>query len=93
MRDAYPDLERNREFVLKVIEQEEARFYDTLEVVRHEIKAKIEFEAMSGTAHVDKKISSQEVFRYYDTKGSPPELTKAIAAERIRLYGVDMEGI
>ena len=90
MREAYPDLERHREFVLKVIEQEEARFYDTLEVVRHEIKAKIEFEAMSGTAHVDKKISSQEVFRYYDTKGSPPELTKAIAEEYG--YTVEMEG-
>ena len=30
MREAYPDLERNREFILKVIEQEEARFHDTL---------------------------------------------------------------
>ena len=31
MKEAYPDLERNREFVLKVIEQEEARFHDTLD--------------------------------------------------------------
>ena len=31
MREAYPDLERNREFILKVIEQEEARFHDTLD--------------------------------------------------------------
>ena len=31
MKDAYPDLERNREFILKVIEQEEARFHDTLD--------------------------------------------------------------
>ena len=31
MREAYPDLERNREFILNVIEQEEARFHDTLD--------------------------------------------------------------
>ena len=31
MREAYPDLERNREFILKVIEQEESRFHDTLD--------------------------------------------------------------
>ena len=31
MREAYPDLERNREFILKVIEQEEARFHNTLD--------------------------------------------------------------
>ena len=31
MREAYPELERNREFILKVIEQEEARFHDTLD--------------------------------------------------------------
>ena len=31
MREAYPDLERNREFILNVIEQEESRFHDTLD--------------------------------------------------------------
>ena len=41
MEEAYPDLERNREFVLKVIEQEEARFHDTLDAGMTQLEAKI----------------------------------------------------
>ena len=84
MREAYPDLERNREFILKVIEQEEARFHDTLD---------------AGMSHLDEivadgsdgsVIEATDVFRLYDTYGFPPELTEEVAADHG--FSVDMKG-
>ena len=84
MREAYPDLERNREFILKVIEQEEARFHDTLD---------------AGMSHLDmivadgsdgSVIEATDIFRLYDTFGFPPELTEEVAADHG--FSVDMEG-
>ncbi len=84
MREAYPDLERNREFILKVIEQEEARFHDTLD---------------AGMSHLDEIVAdgsngsiieATDVFRLYDTYGFPPELTEEVAADHG--FSVDMKG-
>ena len=90
MREAYPDLERNREFILKVIEQEESRFHDTLDAGMTQLEAKFTFPPMDATAEVSKRIAAQDVFRLYDTYGFPSELTEEIAAEHG--YSVDMEG-
>ena len=84
MREAYPDLERNREFVLKVIEQEEARFHDTLDA------GMTHLEAIVGNGHEARVVAAGDVFRLYDTYGFPPELTEEVAAEHG--FGVDMEG-
>ena len=106
MREAYPDLERNREFILKVIEQEEARFHDTLDagmghLERIKLEAGATFPTMSGLVELKKRspseeqvsnreIAAGEVFRLYDTYGLPPELTEELAAEDG--FVVDMEG-
>ena len=90
MMEAYPDLERNREFILKVIEQEEARFHDTLDAGMTQLEAKFTFPPMDATVEVSKRIAAQDVFRLYDTYGFPSELTEEIAAEHG--YSVDMEG-
>ena len=90
MREAYPDLERNREFILKVIEQEEARFHDTLDAGMTQLEAKFTFPPMDATVEVSKRIAAQDVFRLYDTYGFPSELTEEIAAEHG--YSVDMGG-
>ena len=90
MREAYPDLERNREFILKVIEQEESRFHDTLDAGMTQLEAKFTFPPMDATVEVSKRIAAQDVFRLYDTYGFPSELTEEIAAEHG--YSVDMEG-
>ena len=90
MKDAYPDLERNREFILKVIEQEEARFHDTLDAGMTQLEAKFTFPPMDATVEVSKRIAAQDVFRLYDTYGFPSELTEEIAAEHG--YSVDMGG-
>ena len=93
MREEYPDLERNREFILKVIEQEEARFHDTLDAGLVEVE-KLALDVGTLKFELDESgielIPAKEVFRLYDTYGFPPELTEEVAAERG--FGVDMEG-
>ena len=90
MREAYPDLERNREFILKVIEQEEARFHDTLDAGLIEVD-KLTFNIGRLDINLSKVevIKGRDVFRLYDTYGFPPELTEEVAAERG--FGVDLE--
>ncbi len=86
MKEAYPDLERNREFVLKVIEQEEDRFHDTLDAGMAELKAIMDgqsrVEADGHITIVDDEINPSTVFMLYDTYGFPAELTQEFAAER-----------
>ena len=84
MKEAYPDLERNREFVLRVIEQEEARFHDTLDA------GMTHLEAIVSRGNGSRVIGAADVFRLYDTYGFPPELTEEVAAGHG--FGVDMEG-
>ena len=84
MSDAYPDLGRNREFILKVIEQEEARFHDTLDAGMTHLEAIVSAGNGSGV------IEASDVFRLYDTYGFPPELTEEVAAGHG--FGVDREG-
>ncbi|RJQ41461.1 MAG: alanine--tRNA ligase, partial [Dehalococcoidia bacterium] len=69
--NVYPELKQRHEFVLKVIETEEARFKDTLETGLE----RIENIVISGEASGVKEISGEEVFRLYDTYGFPIELT------------------
>ena len=84
MKEAYPDLQRNREFVLKVIEQEEERFHDTLDA------GMTHLEGIVSGGNGSRVIASADVFRLYDTYGFPPELTEEVASEHG--FGVDMEG-
>jgi alanyl-tRNA synthetase len=73
----YPELVENREFVLKELALEEAKFSETL------AKGEREFEKMlpnllKGTS---RQISGRTAFKLYDTYGYPIELTKELAAE------------
>ena len=106
MREAYLDLERNREFILKVVEQEERQFHDTLDAgmsqleeitgAKHAVHSgdaqpvRFSFDVPPIPVEGITVIRGQDVFRLYDTYGFPPELTEEVAAERG--FGVDMEG-
>ena len=106
MREAYLDLERNREFILKVVEQEETQFHDTLDAgmsqleeitgAKHAVHSgdaqpvRFSFDVPPIPVEGITVIRGQDVFRLYDTYGFPPELTEEVAAERG--FGVDMEG-
>jgi alanyl-tRNA synthetase len=82
----YPELVENREFVLKELAQEEAKFSETL------AKGEREFEKMlpnllKGNS---RQISGRTAFKLYDTYGYPIELTKELASEHG--FTVDEEG-
>jgi alanyl-tRNA synthetase len=79
MGAAYPDLVKNRDFVLDVVTREEERFRQTLR---------------TGSAMLDQELTSRSgplpgdvAFRLHDTYGFPLELTLEIAAER----GLDVD--
>lgn len=75
MKAAYPDLEKNQEFILKAAKIEEENFLETLE---------------KGLKMIDEEISRQKgkifdgatAFKLYDTFGFPLDLTEIILAEK-----------
>jgi alanyl-tRNA synthetase len=86
MKHPYPEIDKNKSDISKVIKEEEKRFLSTLEEGKKQIVEIIK------ECKEDKKseISAQKLFRLYDTFGFPPELSKEIANN----YGieVDMKG-
>ncbi len=82
MAHVYPEIKQRQDFILKVIQQEETRFSETLNTGLALME-----NIMRGQA---KEISGQDAFRLYDTYGFPVELTKEIAAGRG--FPVDLAG-
>ncbi len=80
-KDAYPDLETNKEKIKSVIKKEEERFKSTLDRGYKLIE-----ELLSN----NNDINGEDAFRLYDTFGFPLELTVEIAAEKE--LNVDTEG-
>jgi alanyl-tRNA synthetase len=74
--DVYPELGRNREFVIKQFNQEEEIFSRTLE---QGLKIATKYLDNVGA---DKKLSAEDAFRLYDTFGFPLEFTQELAEER-----------
>jgi alanyl-tRNA synthetase len=68
-KNVFPELHQQKEFVVKVIREEEVSFLKTLE---NGIKK------LDGIKELDGKV----VFELYDTFGFPLDLTKLIASER-----------
>jgi alanyl-tRNA synthetase len=86
MKHEYPELGQKKDFILKVIREEETRFRDTLKTgtqLLEEIMANV---AVEGK----KEISGEQVFKLYDTYGFPVDLTQEIA--RRQGFTVDMAG-
>ena len=73
MRDAYPELARNADFVSSVAGREEERFRANL----RSGMALLETELAGGSA-----IGGETAFKLHDTHGFPVELTREIAAGR-----------
>ena len=76
MGDVYPELRERREFVLKLLEQEEGRFQETLIVGLDLLEGLVQSAPRSGV------VSGADAFRLYDTYGFPIELTREILGER-----------
>jgi alanyl-tRNA synthetase len=82
-KDVYPELERNKDFVLTEISREESKFRNTVEQGLKEFDKlmngfRIAFEK---TGNVIKEISGKQAFKLYDTYGFPLEMTQELAIE------------
>ncbi len=82
MGNAYPDIVKNREFIVGVLTKEEERFRNTLKTGLAILEEDI---AANPT-----RLSGRSTFLLHDTYGFPLELTQEIAAERG--VEVDIEG-
>lgn len=82
----YPELVQQQDFILKVIEVEEARFEETLSTGLELLDGVME----KATSEGENKIPGKEAFKLYDTFGFPVELTNEVAAGRG--FSVDLDG-
>ncbi|MEE9365579.1 MAG: alanine--tRNA ligase, partial [Dehalococcoidales bacterium] len=74
----YPEVKQREEFILKLIELEEARFSGTLNAGLELLDGILGELAGRG----EKEISGKQAFKLYDTYGFPVELTREVAHER-----------
>ncbi len=77
MQDFYPEVTDKKEFIMKVIKNEEERFHETLTDGMTILSGVIDTAKSSGTPIVPGAIA----FRLYDTYGFPFELTEEFAEE------------
>jgi alanyl-tRNA synthetase len=84
MDKTYPEISKRQDFILKIIELEEARFQQTLNTGLELIEGILE------RAGGKKVVSGEDAFRLYDTYGFPAELTDEIATSRG--FKVDLDG-
>lgn len=73
----YPELEKNRDFIIEELGKEEERFSTTLR------KGEVEFEKMLPNLikNPSKVIPGRVAFKLYDTYGFPLEITEELASE------------
>ncbi|MGA9289978.1 MAG: alanine--tRNA ligase [Anaerobacillus sp.] len=77
MVEFYPEVNEKKDFIQKVIKNEEDRFYETLNEGLSILSEIIKKEKAAS----NKVISGSDVFRLYDTYGFPVELTEEYAEE------------
>ena len=77
-KDGYPELEEKKDMILRVIDQEEERFANTIDKGL-EILADLEKDMEAkGT----KVLAGEDAFKLYDTYGFPIDLTKEILDDK-----------
>ena len=85
-KDGYPELEEKKEFILKVLAQEEEKFNKTIDQGLS-ILAGMEAEMEKAGK---KELDGKDAFILYDTYGFPLDLTKEILEEKG--YSIDESG-
>ena len=85
-KDGYPELEEKKEFIFKVLTNEEKQFKKTIDQglsILGDMEAALE-------AKGEKTLAGADAFKLYDTYGFPLDLTKEILEEKG--YTIDEEG-
>ena len=77
-KDGYPELEEKKDFILKVLAQEEEKFAKTID----QGLAILEDMEKEMIASGSKVLSGDNAFKLYDTYGFPIDLTKEILEEK-----------
>ncbi len=85
-KDGYPELEEKKEFIFRVLTQEESQFNKTIDQGLA-ILSEMEEELANGSS---KTLKGEDVFKLYDTYGFPVDLTKEILEEKG--YRIDEDG-
>ena len=85
-KDGYPELDEKRDFIFKVLTQEEDKFNKTIDQgLSILVSMEEELKASGQTT-----LSGENAFKLYDTYGFPLDLTKEILEEAG--YSIDEEG-
>ena len=85
-KDGYPELEEKKEFIFRVLTQEENQFNKTIDqglAILTEMEEEL-------AKKEEKTLSGADVFKLYDTYGFPVDLTKEILEEKG--YSIDENG-
>ena len=77
-KDGYPELEDKKEFIFKVLTEEEEKFNNTID---QGLSILAELEA-AMTEKGEKILSGADAFKLYDTYGFPLDLTREILEEK-----------
>jgi len=85
-KDGYPELEEKKEFIFKVLTQEEEKFDKTIDQGLSILSEMQEEMAKAGT----NVLSGEHAFKLYDTYGFPVDLTQEILEEKG--FSIDGEG-
>ena len=85
-KDGYPELEEKKEFIFKVLTNEENQFNKTIDQGLRILSDMEEEMKAAG----EKTLSGENAFKLYDTYGFPLDLTKEILEEKG--YGIDEKG-
>ena len=85
-KDGYPELEEKRDFIVKVLSQEEDKFNKTIDQGLSILAQMEEDMKAAGT----QTLSGADAFKLYDTYGFPMDLTKEILEEKG--YDIDEDG-
>ncbi|WP_067727322.1 alanine--tRNA ligase [Oceanobacillus damuensis] len=86
MKDFYPQVLEQREFIVNIIKVEEERFHETLNEGLEILTTIMDREKAAGNS----VFPGEEVFRLYDTYGFPKELTEEYVEQQG--FTVDKEG-
>ena len=85
-KDGYPELEEKKDFIFKVLSQEEEKFGKTIDQglsILSDMEKQMEADGV-------KALSGENAFKLYDTYGFPMDLTQEILEEKG--FSVDEEG-